>query len=259
VLATLLNSGVGAFTTGTEIKVLEASGTGQSFDVIDKRINARIQKLILGQTLTSEQGGRGSQALGTVHKEVLQELINGDLKMLEPAFQRVTENLVSLSFPELVGVEVSFSYDKDKVSHAALSTRDKALFDVGVRFNKSYFESTYNLKPDNFEVNTNTSPSLPLSLGLEGGGTAKKRRFTNHQQTLEDITAQALELAGSVNNKGLLDVFKKAKNRDDLKAALLSYFEGGKNKASDDFVRTFETLLFAADVLGFEAAEKGVS
>lgn len=57
---------------GAELTLHDTGGSTSSADVYDMLISkcdAAISKIILGNTLTTEQGGIGSQALGEVHKE----------------------------------------------------------------------------------------------------------------------------------------------------------------------------------------------
>jgi len=57
------------------------SGSGGSYDSFLSTMNAEISKMLLGQTLSHEAGskeGRGTQALGTVHEEVRQDILEAD-------------------------------------------------------------------------------------------------------------------------------------------------------------------------------------
>ncbi len=58
---------------GTEIKIHDNSGSQGSSSLykdLKDACNAEISKIFLGNTLTTEQGEKGTQALGNVHKEV---------------------------------------------------------------------------------------------------------------------------------------------------------------------------------------------
>ena len=56
---------------GTVALLNEQSRSFPGYEKLDETFRAAIQRAILGQTLTSEQGPRGSQALGRVHQDVL--------------------------------------------------------------------------------------------------------------------------------------------------------------------------------------------
>ena len=66
----------------TEIEFVE-SGKGDAFNVYDKRIdraNSELSKLIIGQTMTIEDGSSLSQS--QTHLEVFQNLVDSDCTML---------------------------------------------------------------------------------------------------------------------------------------------------------------------------------
>ena len=66
-------------------KFVEAGNKTGSADVYDKlveRCNAELSKAILGNTLTTEASETGTQALGTVHKEVEDELAKDDRRFI---------------------------------------------------------------------------------------------------------------------------------------------------------------------------------
>lgn len=63
-----------------QIDLLEAqrSGTINVYQYLTGLCEARISKVILGQTLTTDQGDTGSYALGAVHNKVRQDIIEAD-------------------------------------------------------------------------------------------------------------------------------------------------------------------------------------
>ncbi len=68
-----------------EITIHEASSQGGSttlYKDLMNACNAEISKIILGNTLTTEQGDKGTQALGTVHKDIEGEKKKGDEKLV---------------------------------------------------------------------------------------------------------------------------------------------------------------------------------
>ena len=72
----------GVFQEGTEIEVVEST-KGDAFNVYDKRIdraNSELSKLIIGQTMTIEDGSSLSQS--QTHLEVLENIIQDDRNML---------------------------------------------------------------------------------------------------------------------------------------------------------------------------------
>jgi phage gp29-like protein len=74
----------GIVAKSTEIEFIEArKGSFPSvYESLAAFCNARVSKAILGQEMTSEPGGRGlgSYALGRVHLEVRQDIVEADCK-----------------------------------------------------------------------------------------------------------------------------------------------------------------------------------
>lgn len=76
-LAQMGSTAYARFPSGTNLQLVEAAKSGNqvAHKVWIDEANAICDKLVLGQTLTSDQGQLGSQALGTVHKDVRDEKI----------------------------------------------------------------------------------------------------------------------------------------------------------------------------------------
>lgn len=71
--------------SGCNMELLESSGKSGSSDLYKQLVdtcNAELSKLILGNTLTTEAGTKGSQALGTVHGKVEDRLAQADRKFI---------------------------------------------------------------------------------------------------------------------------------------------------------------------------------
>ncbi|MCW1926292.1 DUF935 domain-containing protein [Luteolibacter arcticus] len=78
-MSNLGSQGWAAFKQGVEMNFLESGKSGSSLAQADllKLADEQCDVFILGQTLTSSQGDRGSQALGNVHMEVRREVVEG--------------------------------------------------------------------------------------------------------------------------------------------------------------------------------------
>lgn len=67
-LEAMVRNAVGVLMGGVDVKLIEAGATrAELYERFYATMNATISKAVLGETLTTEQGQRGSQALGTVH------------------------------------------------------------------------------------------------------------------------------------------------------------------------------------------------
>jgi phage gp29-like protein len=70
---------------GSSLEFIESSnktGSADTYKSLDDKCNAEISKVILGNTLTTEASETGTQALGTVHSSVEQNLAKRDRKFI---------------------------------------------------------------------------------------------------------------------------------------------------------------------------------
>lgn len=78
------HNAAGIIPQGMALEFQEAAkGTEGPFTAMWDRMEAIQSKVILGQTLTAQQGERGSQALGNVHNEVRMDIRNADARQVE--------------------------------------------------------------------------------------------------------------------------------------------------------------------------------
>lgn len=135
ILRTWSSSGVCVVPKTTEVKVdWPAHGNakdthGQLFSVI----GAEISKAVLGQTLTTEQGSRGSQALGRVHDGVRGDILEADACEVAAVLMRdVLAPMVRMNFgPDHAIPEFQF-LTEDAVDIGAYAVAIKNLRDAGL-------------------------------------------------------------------------------------------------------------------------------
>ena len=142
-LLDLVDAGVGAFNDGTVVTSMTPGNDGGLFDLTESIIKRRVDTFLLGQTLTSDNGSVGSQALGTVHMQVMHEITSGDITLVTPVMQRFVNNLCAINFPGSTPPLIQIGYPSRLNSDRA--ARDSILHNMGVRFTDAYFTSNYNL------------------------------------------------------------------------------------------------------------------
>lgn len=252
--------------------------TGQAFDSFESAVIRRIQKVILGQTLTSgTDGGSGNRALGQVHDTVRTDKRNADLRLAAQTMQRVVDAVCALNgWPKH---EVSFADDVGLEADRA--TRDKDLYQVGVRFTPEYMQDKYDLSDVDFTMSSGevlgadglpvTPPQgsgakAPKQPGAEpanppqkrGQGAKASRRhiafskdgLTANQQVLEDQGAVSLDACGQpLPTEALRAAIMAAKDPQDLEDRLFTLL--GDLVTDDQFAEVLERALFTADVLGY--------
>lgn len=135
------------------IQFLEAGGKTASAEIYKGLIDvcdSSIAKNILGQTLTTDNGNTGSYALGQVHFQVRQDIINSDKKLVESQFNKLLKWVHELNFGDDDAPEFEL-YAEEEVSKT-LAERDQILSSSGVKFTKNYFMKAYGFTEEDIEV-----------------------------------------------------------------------------------------------------------
>ncbi len=127
----------------TEIEFVE-SGKGDAFNVYDKRVdraNSELSKLIIGQTMTIEDGSSLSQS--QTHLEVFQNLVEADRDMLRDVVNnQLIPRMVRHGFP-LQGMRFEWDYSVDYTPEQQRAYEEMVLQHYKV--DPVYFEEKYNL------------------------------------------------------------------------------------------------------------------
>lgn len=243
------------------VEALDLPGnSANKFTEFEIAICRRIQRLILGQTLTSgTDGGSGNRALGEVHAAVLAEKKRADCKLLMGAAQRLvdwTAELNALSAGAFV-MEDETGLNIDRAQ------RDKVLVDSGVRFTRTYYEEKFGLEPDDFELGEarQTPQPAPAEAKMAAAFAARpdslkpdRPRFTAGQQAIEDEIDRILPSLGSpIEQAAILSAIRASKDADDLMERLAVALKDADDR---DFRRKFERAMFAAEIMGYAAAKR---
>ena len=150
----------------TEIQFIE-TGKNDSYNVYDKRIdraNSELSKLVIGQTMTIEDGSSLSQS--ETHLKVFQNLIESDCDMLRDIINnQLLPRMVRHGFP-LVGLRFDWDYSTDYTpeQQVAYETMIINAFDV----DPAYFTEKYGV-PCN-KRKDNSSASLYRKMGKNENG-----------------------------------------------------------------------------------------
>lgn len=145
----------GVFPIGTEVEIKENS-KNDSFQVFFKKIEAldrELSKLVLHQTMTTEDGG--SRAQGAIHENTLEHVVFADeKKMLAFLNDTVVPAMRALgySIPENAKIQIEKTTDPQKQIEV-----DREFISGGYILEKDYIQETYGTKikytPD--QVNQN--------------------------------------------------------------------------------------------------------
>ena len=244
------------------LETITASSPGE-FERLESALEKTIQRVILGQTLTSDVGETGSFAAAKVHNEVREDKRRADLRMVTRTVQALINTLWQLNgFP---GEAPEFVMQDDVGLEKERADRDAVLADkVGVRFTPEYIAERYDLEAEDFTLTDPTpAPAAPAS-GDDlpaGDGSAKVRqsaitaapRFTRAQQAIEDAVAAILPTIGdAIADAEIKAAIRASATREELVEnliALLAHVPGAQ------FRVVLERALFVADIMGYAHAQ----
>lgn len=134
----------------SDLSLIQASRDSSLYATIDDRVIASIQKVILGQTMTSEMQDRGSSGAAGVQNEVRLEKFRADVKMLEKSFNETIKQIAYVC-----GIEENIPTAKlitDIGLNNEQAARDATLNGMGVKFTKQYYIDNYGFKDQDFDI-----------------------------------------------------------------------------------------------------------
>jgi phage gp29-like protein len=132
-LDAMISSAVAVFPDGSEIKIESLANKGSVSSVHKEYIeaaNAEISKAVLGQTLTTEIGDKGSYAAAKAHNLVRGDLAAADRHRICQTFNRLSAVWTLYNF----GAEAAppkFEFVKDEDLQKERAERDKDLYAIG--------------------------------------------------------------------------------------------------------------------------------
>lgn len=236
----------------TDINAIEAGKGGEAFKAFTDAVNDRINKIVLGQTLTSGSGDTGSLALGQVHNEVRQDKKKADCDLLANTIQRCIDMLFYLN--NFKGDVPQFIFEDPKGLQRDRADRDQVLKNIGVQFNEKYFIENYDIEPDHFKV------VEPVSFGFSDDqfdypNVSKKHtcfELSKDQQAQvrarDRLENDAMEQAGQVlSSEEIESIVKGAKTKKELESRLSYLIE----KDSDQYDDSLTQLLFQTKLQGY--------
>jgi hypothetical protein len=167
-LLNALQDSVVAVGNQDEVTTVLASGSGEAFKAADDALVRRIQRLILGQTLTSDVGNSGSYAAALVQNEVRMDKRNADLRMQSQTIQKVINALTWLRF----GADAEpprFVAEDERGIEKERADRDAVLAKAGnIKFTEQYLLRVYDFEKGDFEiVSSGQDKESTTELGVE--------------------------------------------------------------------------------------------
>ncbi len=229
------------------------SGAGSSaFEAFDTVLTRRIQKVVLGQTLTSGTDGTGSRALGEVHENVRMDKRNSDLRMITPTFQDIVDAICFLNGFEKHTIILGGEQDLN----VKVVERDLKLKDLGVEFTDQYVMETYGIKPEHFKMrseqtslNTQFSAIPKRAFSFK----AQANKLSAEQQEVEELTDGQADLQLLTNKQ----IKQLAAESDGPEGLVFNLMQLIPTASESQFKANLDQALYAADILGYATAQNG--
>lgn len=124
------------------VELIEASRTGTvDYKSLEDAMNRAISKIILSQTMTTDDGASYSQA--KIHGSVKADVIKSDADLICDSFNRqVVDYLVALNFEGAKPPRI-WRRTEEKEDLNQIAERDKKIFEMGYEPTEEYIKETY--------------------------------------------------------------------------------------------------------------------
>lgn len=141
-LSAVQNEGAIMIPEGMLIELMEAASKGSvGQEALFELMNSAIAKVVLSQTMTTEDGSSQSQA--NVHMEVRQDVTESDADLIDDSFtQSVVSWLIAWNFPGAALPRVRRDFEEADDANF-IAERDEKLWKMGARPTAEYAEEQY--------------------------------------------------------------------------------------------------------------------
>lgn len=239
-----------------DVQILSAPGTngsaGAAFEAFNDQLIRQIQKVVLGQTLTSGTDGTGSRALGQVHENVRMDKLKSDIRLVTPTLQAVVDALCTLN--QWGEYEVMLG-EKPKPLNKEQAERDAHLKNAGANLTPQYFQREYGLQDgDITEVQ-----QLPANTQF----TALPKAAFNFKASTNKLSAAQLEVEELTDGQSDLQLLNQDQIKDLIfksdspESLIFNLSKMIPEATKSQFTANLDQALYAADVLGYAMAKDG--
>lgn len=255
-LASAVQSGAIATSAETKVDAIAPGNAGEAFKDFSIAVDKRIQKAILGQTLTTDVGSTGSYAAAKVQDDVRDDRRIADTRMVMAVVQRLVDSLWALNrFP---GDPPEFVMQADEGLSLERAERDAKLAQAGARFTPEYFVRAYDFERGEIEVEQAAQAAAKFSApseALQFAPRPMKRQSVAGQDDIDAMADDAIAAGVSpVDSDAIREAIEQAGDEDDLMERLGQLAAG---LPATEFRTIVERAMFAADVIGYRSLDRG--
>jgi phage gp29-like protein len=245
-----------------DVQAVTSGAAAGEFERAENALARRIQKLVLGQTLTTDVDGKGSYAAARVHDLVRQDRRNADLRLVRPTVQRIVNALWLLNrFP---GRPPVFLQQDGQGLQLERAERDERLVKTGIlQLSESYLLRTYDYEQGDISIPAAPAPRAPEDAERDSRSRAGAGRqaaagavtlaaapaFTARQMEIEALGDVLLEEGGAPVPKAAIHAaIRAARDPEDLAERLAMLLPALPGSAFEELLAR---ALFAADLIGY--------
>lgn len=229
------------------------SGQGyQAYKEYSEAVDRRIQKAILGTTLTTSAGGGGNRAQAeTADNAALKPRKAADIKLVTPSVQQLLATLVKYNFPP--GTEVPrFVMEDPKGISQDRADRDLKLSQTGqIEFTEAYWLNRYEFEPGEIRAVQRPAPAAGPPVQASAGLFARTMQSAkDFQGAIDALADKAIDDAGPppIDPDLIFAAVRDAEDPDDLQRRL-ERIAGDLPRG--EFAELVGRAMFAASVLGY--------
>ena len=248
-LEEMVQDAIAVIPDDSSVEIQEANKTS-SADIYEKlidKMNSEISKAILGQTLTTEIGTKGSYAASNTHMEVRQDIIDSDKKLVESVINQLIQWIYEINYGANVDVPNFELYAPEDVD-LTLAQRDKILSETGVKFTKEYFIKTYGLEEDDFDIKEDFYPiNQPAFKQFKEETPAEDEKIGQEQieELFKFISEERLNEQGQAILGHFFSLLESCESYEDLEEILTE-----ENLRSKSFEKDLQKALFLCELQG---------
>lgn len=270
-LSTVLNAAVGSSTLalpdGWEAEFMSVQQNGATFEQFEAAIVKRFQKVILGQTLTSDVGKSGSFAAAKVHQSVLDDRRKADIRLTTDTVQTLVNALHSLN--GFTGEPPTFVLEDDTGLETERADRDAKLTQAGVlKLTPDYLLRVYDFQEGDFEIPSTDlksaktpevdAPSKNADLTkktLDFAASNAPQKFTPAQQVIENLVDASVEnIPAPLSSEDIREAVFSANSMQQLEENLALLLD----KQDPCFADLLTQTALSAQLLGFVNSSESV-
>ena len=248
-LEEMVQDAIAVIPDDSSVEIQEANKTS-SADIYEKlidKMNSEISKAILGQTLTTEIGTKGSYAASNTHMEVRQDIIDSDKKLVESVINQLIQWIYEINYGANVDIPNFELYAPEDVD-LTLAQRDKILSETGIKFTKEYFIKTYGLDEDDFDIKEDFYPINQPTFNQFKEETPENEEKIGQEQIEElfkFISEERLNEQGQAILGHFFSLLESCESYEDLEEILTE-----ENLRSKSFEKDLQKALFLCELQG---------